>query len=158
MVRFDKKEGNMETKQNPESTQYHTPSLTTDVVLIAGDESGQRHVLLIKRKNPPYRGCWAFPGGFIDENETTKECALRELEEETGIRLNEDNLRLLLVADDPKRDPRKRVISIVYLAKGMVSDFSPCAGDDAGEAGWFSLDSLPPLAFDHARILSQAVQ
>jgi 8-oxo-dGTP diphosphatase len=147
----------MDTKQNPESKKYHTPSLTTDVILISRDQSGQRRVLLIKRKNPPYQGSWAFPGGFIDEKETTKECAIRELEEETGIRLVEDDLRLLLVADDPKRDPRKRVISIVYLAGGNMSDFSPCAGDDASEVGWFALDSLPAIAFDHAWILSQAV-
>lgn len=148
----------MKSRENPESTQYHTPSLTTDVVLIAADEKGQMHVLLIKRKNPPYQGCWAFPGGFIDKDETTKKCALRELKEETGIRLNEDDLRFLLVADDPKRDPRKHVISIVYLAKAEMSDFSPCAGDDAGEAKWFPLDSSPTLAFDHAWILEQAVQ
>jgi 8-oxo-dGTP diphosphatase len=148
----------METKHDPSTNRYHTPALTTDVVLIAGDEESRRHVLLIKRKNPPHQGSWAFPGGFIDENETTRQCALRELEEETGIRLGDENLQLLLVADDPKRDPRKRVISIVYLAMGKVSEFSPRAGDDAAEVRWFQLDALPPLAFDHAWILSKALQ
>ncbi|MBN1899943.1 NUDIX hydrolase [Candidatus Sumerlaeota bacterium] len=148
----------MNKKQKTESRQYYNPSLTTDVVLIATDEKGERRVLLIKRKNPPYQGRWAFPGGFIDENETLKQCALRELEEETGVGLSENDLSLLLVADDPERDPRKRVISVVYLAQGEIANFFPRSGDDAAEVGWFPLDSPPDLAFDHALILSQAVK
>ena len=114
----------MENRGKTYDSRYWRPSLTTDVVLIAGDKEAQRHVLLIRRKNPPYRGSWAFPGGFLDEGETLKQCAVRELEEETGVNLSQMRLRLLLVADDPERDPRTRVISVVYLAEGRREESS----------------------------------
>jgi 8-oxo-dGTP diphosphatase len=132
------------------------PSLTADVILIAVNEHGQRDVLLIRRKNPPFQGSWAFPGGFLDQGETTRQCAVREMKEETGVTIAEDQLHLLLVADDPHRDPRARVISIVYVAGGRKSDYTPRPGDDAFDVGWFPLDRPPALAFDHPRILEKA--
>ena len=146
----------MEIPGKTDGSKYWKPSLTTDVVLISGHEKARRHVLLIRRKNPPYRGCWAFPGGFLDEGETLKQCAVRELEEETGVKLDQDRLRLLLVADDPERDSRSRVISVVYLAEGRREEFSPEAASDADEVRWFPLDDLPPLAFDHPWIIEEA--
>jgi len=135
---------------------YWKPSLTTDVVLIAEHEH-ENYVLFIRRKNPPYQGSWAFPGGFLDQGETTRECAVRELEEETGVSIDKERLRLLLVADDPSRDPRTRVISVVFLACGKKSEFILKPGDDASEAAWFPLEKPPQLAFDHEWILKQAV-
>ena len=146
----------MEASGKYDVTESCKPSLTADVVLIAVTEEGRREILLIRRKNPPFQGCWAFPGGFLDQGETTRQCAVREMKEETGVILSEDLLRLVLVADDPCRDPRSRVISIVYLAQGAKSDFSACPGDDASEVKWFPLDHPPVLAFDHALILEKA--
>jgi len=146
----------MEYSGKYDASEYWKPSLTADVVLIAVTEEGRRDVLLIRRKNPPFQNCWAFPGGFLDQGETTRQCAVRELKEEAGVILSEDRLRLLLVADDPRRDPRSRVISIVYMAQGAKSDLSPRAGDDASELKWFPLDHPPDLAFDHAWILEKA--
>jgi len=146
----------MEESGKYDASKHWKPSLTADVVLIAVDEQGQGEVLLIRRKNPPFQGSWAFPGGFLDQGETTRQCAVREMKEETGVTIAEDQLHLLLVADAPHRDPRTRVISIVYVVQGRKSDFSPSAGDDASDVDWFPLDKPPPLAFDHAWILQKA--
>jgi len=148
----------MDIPQNYDASRYERPSVTTDVALVARDEKGREHILLIKRKNPPFQGAWALPGGFLDMKETLVECALREMEEETSVSLDQKDLEFLLVADDPQRDPRTRVISAVYLARGHVNEFSPEAADDAREVAWFPLDRLPPLAFDHSRILSELVK
>lgn len=137
-------------------SKYKKPSLTTDVVLISTDQQGRRYVLLIKRKNPPFKGDWAFPGGFLDYKETVKHGAVRELEEETGVNLDEDEIRLLMIADDPDRDPRGRTISMVYLAECEKSDYEPEASDDAEDTAWFPLDNPPELAFDHEMILGKA--
>ena len=146
----------MDVPKNYDPTKYWQPSLTTDVVLIADDQEEKKHVLLIKRKNPPFQECWAFPGGFLDKGETLKQCAVRELEEETGVRIAQDDLQFLVLADDPDRDPRKRVISSVYIAQGRMKDFTPRAADDASDVSWFPLEDPPPLAFDHPMILGKA--
>ncbi len=146
----------MNLPENYDPSKYKRPSVTTDVVLIVSNKDRQRKVLLIRRKNPPYKGYWALPGGFIDVKETLKQCAVRELAEETGVQLSEEDLKFLLIADNPKRDPRTRVISVVYLAEGQMADFAPSAADDAAEVGWFPINTLPPLAFDHSWILTEA--
>jgi 8-oxo-dGTP diphosphatase len=114
-------------------------------------------VLLIVRKNPPFKNHWAIPGGFIDLWEPLKEATARELAEETGVKLNPRALDQLMVAGDPRRDPRTRVISVVYLGIVRPDKVHPRAGDDAKGVGWFSLFNLPPLAFDHRMILKQAL-
>jgi ADP-ribose pyrophosphatase YjhB (NUDIX family) len=121
---------------------YRNPIPTADVIIMHKDG-----VVLIKRKNPPYG--WALPGGFIDYGETAEQAALREAEEETGIRVSD--LRLFGVYSAPDRDPRCHTITIVFSAHARES---PHAGDDAAEARVFSWNHLPePLAFDHAKIL-----
>lgn len=129
---------------------YVSPALTVDAVLLKGSE-----VLLIKRGREPFAGSWAIPGGFVDVGETTEDATRRELVEETGLR--GDIVDLLGVYSDPARDPRGHTVSAVYVLKvsGIVDI---AAGDDAAEARWFPLDKLPPLAFDHARILADAAR
>ena len=98
---------------------------------------------------------WALPGGFVDENEDIKDAALRELKEETGI----VGLDLIQVGayGKPGRDPRGHTVSVVYTA---ILDSEPeyQAGDDAAEAGWFTIDELPGLAFDHEEIITDAAR
>ncbi len=125
--------------------------VAADVVVIAPFSDGPR-VLLISRANPPHG--WALPGGFVEPAEDLPEAARRELHEETGIRIGD--LVQIGAYGRPDRDPRGRTISVVY---GAVLDRSvqTTAGDDAAEARWFPLDALPePIAFDHAKILSDA--
>lgn len=123
---------------------------TADVVLLTDDG----RVLLIQRGHDPHAGKWAFPGGHVDKNETAIEAAFRELEEETGIRL--DDLRQRGTYDAPGRDPRGRYVTVVYTAT-LPEPIEPTAGDDAAEARWWSLGDLPPLAFDHYDILANVI-
>jgi 8-oxo-dGTP diphosphatase len=111
-------------------------------------------VLLIERGADPYKGCWAFPGGFLNMDETTEQCAVRELEEETGMKIL--GLQQIGAYSKVDRDPRGRTITVAYLA---VVD-SPCEViglDDAAKAQWFPLDALPKLAFDHDEIMRDAI-
>lgn len=121
------------------------PVPTVDAII----EVGYRRIVLIRRKYPPPG--WALPGGFVDTGETLEEACAREAKEETGLAIR--NLRQLHTYSDPRRDPRRHVISTIFVA---TTGGDPVAGDDAAEARVFSLDDLPsPLAFDHARILSE---
>ena len=132
---------------------YPHPAVTADCVIFgAGDE--QIKILLVRRGSEPYKGYWAFPGGFMNIDETAEDCALRELEEETGLR--GVSLRQFCTCSRVDRDPRERVVSVVHYAFVTVSDIR--AGDDASDARWFALDGIPPLAFDHAGILYYAVR
>lgn len=121
--------------------------LACDAVLI---ENGA--VLLVKRARGPSLGMWALPGGHINGGETAEACLKREMMEETGLGV--EPVRLVGVYSDPGRDPRK-TISLAYLVRRTGG--SPRAGDDAGEASWHPLGALPKLAFDHARILADAL-
>ena len=132
---------------------YARPSVAVDIVVLTLRE-GDLRVLLIRRKNHPHRGYWAFPGGFVDIDETLEDAARRELEEETGVR--NVTLQQLHTFGDPRRDPRGRVISVAYLALVGHSDSEPRAGDDAAEVSWWPAHDPPPLAFDHDRILDRA--
>ena len=114
-------------------------------------------VLLIKRKYPPFKDCWAIPGGFVLENESLEEAVKRELLEETGIKVS--FLEQLYSFGEPKRDPRQRIISIAYFALVKSVLFQQLkASTDAEEAQWFSINKLPPLAFDHKKILQTAIE
>ena len=128
-------------------------SVTADAVLFA-EKDGQMHVLLIQRGNEPYKGYWAFPGGFLNMDETVAHCAERELEEETGIRLT--GMQLVGIYSDVERDPRGRVITAAYTA--MTSMPEANAADDAAAAQWWPLNALPELAFDHLTILHDAMR
>ena len=124
------------------------PSVTVDGVIIKNGK-----VLLIKRKNEPFKGRWALPGGFVEYGETVEEAVLREVKEETGM--DAKIKKLVGVYSSPDRDPRGHTISIVFL---MEAKGETIAGDDATEARFFDLKKLPPLAFDHAKIIEDAVK
>jgi 8-oxo-dGTP diphosphatase len=125
-----------------------TPLLAADCVVF--DAKGR--VLLVRRKYPPYKGRYALPGGFVEIGETVEDACRRELAEETGLVAG--RLRLVGVYSDPKRDPRQHTCSAVFLAKAARG--SPRAGDDAAAAEWIADWRKADLAFDHARILTDA--
>lgn len=126
--------------------------LTVDI-LIFKEIQTTKSILLIKRKNDPFKDFWALPGGFVDENEDLEVAAIRELNEETQINIK--SLEQLKAFGKPHRDPRSHVVSIAYI--GFVStDTIAIANDDAKEAKWFSVNDLPKLAFDHDEIISFA--
>lgn len=131
---------------------YPRPMVTVDIVLVSKEP--RPRVLLILRGRDPFAGCWALPGGFIEMDETLEESARRELREETGLETGK--LTMLGVYGDPGRDPRGRTISVAYLAVVNPAKLKAVAADDAAEAGWFSLNRPPGLAFDHGRILADA--
>ncbi|MCK5857534.1 MAG: NUDIX hydrolase [Bacteroidales bacterium] len=130
---------------------YPRPSYTVDAAIFAKQD---RKILLILRKHDPFAGSWAFPGGFMDMDETPEEAIIRELEEETyitGIKLKQFKTYGAL-----GRDPRGRTISTLFI--GFVkhsSDIKPKGGDDAAEARWFNLEDIPELAFDHGIIFTE---
>jgi 8-oxo-dGTP diphosphatase len=144
---------------NPMSYCYDhpRPALTVDIVLLHRplDKRAGVEVLLIKRAREPFKGCWAFPGGFVDKDESLEDAAARELEEETGL----SGLRLEQVRafGDPGRDPRGHTVSVVFACvledRALVS-----AADDAAEAGWHSALHAPKLAFDHDKILAATLE
>ena len=132
---------------------YPRPSVTADCIVITRE--AEPKVLLIQRGGEPFKGCWAFPGGFMEMDETTEQCAIRELEEETGLKI--DEVRQIGAYSKVDRDPRGRTITVAYLA--LVNAPLPVKGlDDAAKAQWFPLSALPALAFDHADILKDAIK
>ena len=131
---------------------YPHPAVTTDCVVFGVD--GQKlKILLIERGNEPYKGCWAFPGGFLDMDENAPQGALRELEEETGLKL--EHVKEFGTFSDVNRDPRERVISIAFYALTEIMNVKGC--DDAAKAQWFAVDDLPGLAFDHDEMIRRAL-
>ena len=131
---------------------YPRPTVTADCVVITKEEP---KVLLIQRGIDPYKGCWAFPGGFMNMDETTEQCAIRELEEETGLRVSD--VHQIGAYSKVDRDPRGRTITVAYLA--IIDEPVQVTGqDDAAKAEWFLLYALPELAFDHAEIMRDAVK
>jgi 8-oxo-dGTP diphosphatase len=134
--------------------EYPRPALTVDCVIFGLDESHQLKVLLIQRKNDPFAGRWALPGGFVDMDESLEAAALRELEEETGVR--DVFIEQLFTFGAPERDPRGRVVSVAYYALVNLSEHPVEAASDARWVEWFPVQELPPLAFDHDKILQMA--
>ncbi len=129
--------------------------VTTDAIIFRKvPGSAKRELLLIQRKNPPFQGSWAFPGGFVEEDEDLPTAAARELKEETG--LSDVTLRQVGAFGKPGRDPRGPTVTVAYA--GWASYNSEVKGaDDAARAGWFDLADLPGLAFDHQEILQEAL-
>ena len=143
----------METIKGSYTYEYPHPSVTTDCVIF-GFDSTKLKVLLVERGIEPYKGRWALPGGFLRMNESAETCALRELQEETG--LAGAYIKQFHTFSDPNRDPRERVVTVAYYALVKMQDVK--GGDDAAKAAWFSLDDVPSLAFDHDLILRMALK
>ncbi len=134
---------------------YPHPAVSTDIVVFTIREE-QLRLLLVQRRGEPFRGMWALPGGFVRMNEDLDEAASRELEEETGV--SGVYLEQLYTFGRPQRDPRERVISVAYYALIPSDRLQLRAATDAEAVGWFSLDALPDLPFDHAEIVAMAHQ
>lgn len=131
---------------------YPHPAVTSDCVIFGFDGVAIK-VLLIQRGIEPYKGKWAFPGGFMNIDETIEECAQRELEEETGLKAS--SVEQFYTFTDVNRDPRERVITVAHYALVRLEEVK--GGDDARSAQWFAMNEIPSLAFDHDRILRIAV-
>ncbi|OPX61485.1 MAG: ADP-ribose pyrophosphatase [Methanomassiliicoccales archaeon PtaB.Bin134] len=128
---------------------WRKPTLTCDGLLIR-----QGKVLLVRRGRDPHKGSYALPGGIVEYGERAEECVVREVLEETGIRT--EVLGLLGVHSDPSRDPRGHFVSLLYLLVELGGDMRP--GDDAEDAGFFDPDDLPPMAFDHDRMVREGLR
>lgn len=120
-----------------------TPLLTVDIII-----EYKQKIVLIRRKNDPFKGCFALPGGFVDVGETVETAAHREAKEETGLDI--EIIGLVGIYSDRARDPRGHAVSICYIAKGSGS---LCAGSDAYDATLFSIEDLPEIAFDHGKMI-----
>ncbi len=136
--------------------EYPRPALTVDIVIFTLREN-RLQLLLIQRREDPYAGMWALPGGFVRVEESLEEAASRELAEETGV--SEAYLEQLYTYGDVDRDPRGRVVTVAYFA--LIPADAPVrseGGSDARQARWHPLESLPPLAFDHREIVTYALR
>ena len=140
-------------EENKYCYKYPRPAVTTDCVIFGFDMKGLS-VLLVQRGIDPYKGCWAFPGGFLNMDEDAETGARRELREETGFVAN--TIEQFGTFTEVGRDPRGRVITIAYYA--LVQQGEVHGGDDAEVAQWFPITDIPALAFDHDRILRIALK
>lgn len=132
---------------------YPRPALTVDAIVFRRKQVWE--VLLIQRLNEPFKDMWAFPGGFVDMEETVEDAVERELEEETaltGIEFKQFNTFSAV-----HRDPRHRTISVAFVGIAE-SDVEPKAGDDAKNAKWFKIEDLPNLAFDHKEVMEKLLK
>jgi 8-oxo-dGTP diphosphatase len=151
------------TYDQPATRQAHSasearqenPSVTVDVVILTMRKR-RLEALLVKRKRWPYEGLWAIPGGVVAADESLEDAARRKLEQEASVR--DVYLEQLYTFGDPHRDPRRRVITVVYYALIRADELRLAVADDAAESAWFPVDSLPPLAFDHESILTYTMQ
>ena len=128
---------------------YKSPKVTVDAVIL---DKGT--IVLVKRRNPPFKDMWALPGGFVEYGEIVENAVVREAKEETGLDVK--IVKLLGVYSDPKRDPRGPTVGIVYVCKKVSEELK--ADSDAKEVKAFSVKDLPPLAFDHSKIVSDAMR
>jgi 8-oxo-dGTP diphosphatase len=135
--------------------EYPHPAVTTDIVVFTIRHDALK-VLLIKRAEDPYLGSWALPGGFVEISESLDQAAERELAEETGV--TGVYLEQLYSFGRPDRDPRERVITVAYYALIPSDRIQIRAATDAEAVGWFALDELPTLAFDHDQIFGMALE
>jgi 8-oxo-dGTP diphosphatase len=137
-----------------DASKYERPSVTVDVVMMSLRQKDLQ-VLLVKRRSWPYEGMLAIPGGFVNMDESLEAAAKRELQEETSVQ--DVYLEQLYTFGDPGRDPRTRVITVVYFALLDSERLQVQAASDAADVGWFSVYELPQLAFDHEQILNYAL-
>ena len=134
---------------------YPHPAVTTDIVIFSLRDN-ELKLLLIKRKGEPFKGKWALPGGFVQLDEDLEAAANRELAQETGV--SGVYLEQLYTFGQPNRDPRERVITVAYYALIPSDRLTLTASTDAEAVGWFGMDELPKLAFDHETIVETAHQ
>lgn len=142
------------------SYQYPRPSVTTDVVVFRTVAPYTTEVLLIKRRNEPYADQMALVGGFLEENETLRDCAIRELFEESSLQISPDSIKMVGTFDAVNRDPRGRTITVAYMVH-VNKDVVVKAGDDAKDFQWVPISEIfakKNVAFDHFNIISDAYQ
>lgn len=128
---------------------YKIPKITADGIILNNGK-----ILLIKRKNPPFKDKWALPGGFVEYKEKTEDAAVREVLEETGLKTKV--IDLIGVYSDPNRDPRGHTITVAYLLEPYAGALSK--GDDASDARYFEMNNLPELSFDHEKIINDVLR
>lgn len=136
------------------NTPYEQPGVTVDLVILTVDDKKLK-VLLVKRANEPFEGCWSIPGGFLKKGESLEEAASRVMEEKTGVR--EVYLEQLYTFGRPDRDPRARIITVTYFALIPWMRLNQPGSKKISDLAWFSVDDVPELAFDHMEILRRAV-
>jgi 8-oxo-dGTP diphosphatase len=134
--------------------QYEQPGITVDLVIFTVND-GRLKVLLVKRAEEPFAGCWSIPGGFLQSGESLEEAAIRVMKAKTGVK--EVYLEQLYTFGAPARDPRARVITVTYFALIPWKDFLRPESKKVIDLAWQSVDELPRLAFDHTEILTYAV-
>lgn len=139
----------------PYTYKYPRPSVTVDCIIFYKGGEGTK-VLLINRGEEPFKGKWAFPGGFLEMNEEIIDAAKRELKEETGLEI--ETLEQLHTFGTIGRDPRGRTVSIIHYGFTDGANLDVKGGDDASKAQWFSIDDIPDLAFDHNEIIKIALR
>lgn len=130
--------------------------VSVDAVIFSNGKADNLSVLLIKRKYEPFQHHWALPGGLVNNDEALEDAARRELREETGLKV--DSLQQVHAFGKPGRDPRNRVVSVAYMGTVAADQQTVAAETDAEEAGWFDVNQLPELAFDHSEILQMALR
>ena len=140
----------------PHIYDYPRPCVTCSVVVFDLHDNTPS-VLLTLRKEPPFKGMWCLPGGFLEQDEELEECAARELVEETGVDLDSNDLSQAMTIGKKNRDPRDRVITVVYTAVVDKHEHPICAADDAEKVAWFPMDELPSLAADHLEIVRKTL-
>ncbi len=141
-------------KTMPYTYEYPRPCVTTDSLVFRKIDN-KWFILLIERGNEPYKGCWAIPGGFVEEYEGLEDAAERELKEETC--LTGIDLHQLGAFGRPDRDPRHRTITVAFVGIDKECTQTTKASDDASKVQWFNIEKLPPLAFDHDEIIDMAI-
>jgi 8-oxo-dGTP diphosphatase len=142
----------------PYTYDYPRPTVACETVVFdLYDDNNIPQVLLVKRKHEPFKGMWSLPGGFLEMDEELETCAARELSEETGLDVDPDDLRQAFTVGKINRDPRSRVIAVVYTIVVDRFEHSVCASDDAEEVAWFKMDVLPSLAADHLEIIRKTL-
>lgn len=130
--------------------------VSVDAVVFAKQDDGL-YILLIQRKNEPFQDMWALPGGFVEVNEDLPVAAMRELEEETGLKCK--GMQQLSAYGKPGRDPRFRTVTVAYYTPQPLATKAEVAGaDDASDARWYHTEHLPDIAFDHAQVIQDALQ
>ncbi|HLP12284.1 MAG TPA: NUDIX domain-containing protein [Flavobacteriales bacterium] len=134
---------------------YARPALATDCVIFGFDE-GELKLLLIEREKEPFKNMWTLPGGFVDVKETTNECALRILQEKTGLK--NVFIEQLYTFSELNRDPRERVVAVSYYALVNKRQYEIVAGRDTVSVQWFPINDLPKLGFDHGKIVKLALE